>query len=127
MDSKRTNERSPFLFSPLCFFMFCLGCSVLRSAPVQNIFFLTIHYLYSLSPSPSKLGRQPCWVACLLVCVSGRSPSPLLGETKRCRLPGLTNRYTAKKEKKVNDFPVPSRDVTYQTLPGFQVQGEFGK
>ncbi len=23
-----------------------------------------------LSPSPSKLGRQPCWVACLLVCVS---------------------------------------------------------
>ncbi len=24
-----------------------------------------------LSPSPSKPGRQPCWVGCLLVCVSG--------------------------------------------------------
>jgi hypothetical protein len=25
------------------------------------------------APSPSKLGRQSCWVACLLVCVSGNS------------------------------------------------------
>jgi hypothetical protein len=33
--------------------------------------------------------------------------------------------------KKVNDFPVPSRDVTYQTLPGrenliISGHGEFG-
>jgi hypothetical protein len=27
---------------------------------VQNIFFLTVHYFNPLSPSPSKLGRQPC-------------------------------------------------------------------
>jgi hypothetical protein len=38
--------------------------------PVQNIFFLTIYYFNYFIPSPSKLGRQPCWVACLLVCVS---------------------------------------------------------
>jgi hypothetical protein len=28
-----------------------------------------VHFQF-LSPSPSKLGRHPCWVACLLVCVS---------------------------------------------------------
>jgi hypothetical protein len=39
--------------------------------PVQNIFFLTVHSTIPLSPSPSYLGRQSCWVACLLVCVSG--------------------------------------------------------
>jgi hypothetical protein len=31
-----------------------------------------------LSPSPSKLGRQPCWAACLLVCVSGYHPLQVL-------------------------------------------------
>ncbi len=40
---------------------------------VQNIFFLTYTISIPLSPSPSKLGRQPCWVACLLVSVSGCS------------------------------------------------------
>ncbi len=39
--------------------------------PVQNIFFLTVHSTIPLSPSPSNLGRQSCWVACFLVCVSG--------------------------------------------------------
>jgi hypothetical protein len=38
---------------------------------IQNVFFLTIHYFNSLPPSPSKLGRQPSWDTCLLVCVSG--------------------------------------------------------
>ncbi len=38
--------------------------------PVQNTFSSPFTFLISLSPSPSKLGRQPCWVACLLVCVS---------------------------------------------------------
>ncbi len=71
-------------------------CSALAAlvVPVQNIIFLTIHYFNSFvpisqqagqatvlgrlslimclwSPSPSKMGRQPCWVACLLLCVSG--------------------------------------------------------
>ncbi len=55
--------------------------------PVQEIFVLfgyssrysTKHFFphrtlfQSFSPSPSKLGRQPCWVACLLVCVSGQN------------------------------------------------------
>jgi hypothetical protein len=38
--------------------------------PVLNTFFLTVHYFNSIVPSPSKLDRQSCWVACLLVCVS---------------------------------------------------------
>jgi hypothetical protein len=37
----------------------------------QNIFSPPYTISMSLSPSPSKLGRQPGWVACLLVCVSG--------------------------------------------------------
>jgi hypothetical protein len=51
-------------------FLFCLGCS---SRPRTKYFFLTVHYMYliPLYPSSSKLGRQPCWTACLLVCVSG--------------------------------------------------------
>ncbi len=40
------------------------------SRPVQKHF---LHCtLFHLSPSPSELGRKPCWVAYLLVCVSGR-------------------------------------------------------
>jgi hypothetical protein len=44
-------------------------CSALAAliGPVQNIFFLTVHYFDSFC----KLGRQPCWVAYLSVCVSG--------------------------------------------------------
>ncbi len=78
-DSKRTNERCPFLVGSLglsCLykrFLFCLSCSV---GPVQNIFFLTVQYIISilLSPSPCKLGRQPCWVTCLIVFVSDLYP-----------------------------------------------------
>jgi len=49
-DLKSTNERDPSLVGSLGLpyrykiFLFCLGCSVFGS------------------PSPSKLGRQPCWV-----------------------------------------------------------------
>ncbi len=66
-------------------------CSPLASlvGPLQNIFFLTIQYFNSFVPipSPSKLGRQPCWVACLSLCVSGKTPPPPLQigyDTKRC-------------------------------------------
>ncbi len=48
-------------------FLSCVGCS---SRPSTKYFFITIHYFTSLSPSPSKLGRQSCWVAGLLICVS---------------------------------------------------------
>jgi hypothetical protein len=49
---------------------FCLSCS---SRPNTKYFFLTVHYSISipLSPSPSRPGRQPCWVSCLFVCVFG--------------------------------------------------------
>ena len=52
--------------------MLRLGCS---SRPNTKYFF---PHRTLLSPSPSKLGRQPCWVACLLVCVSGCPPRPLV-------------------------------------------------
>jgi hypothetical protein len=47
VDSKRTNERGPFLVDTLCFL-----CSVLAAqiGPVQNIFFLTIHFFPFLCP-----------------------------------------------------------------------------
>ncbi len=53
---------------------FCSALAVLVG-PVQNIIFFTVHYSISIpfSPLPSKLGRQPCWVACLFVCVSART------------------------------------------------------
>jgi hypothetical protein len=60
-DSKSTNERGPSLVGSLGLtcrykrFLFCLMCS---SRSVHNI---SIHF--PQSPSPSKLGRQPCWVA----------------------------------------------------------------
>ncbi len=38
--------------------------------PVQNIFSSPYTFSIPLSPLPSKLGRQPCWVAYLLLCVS---------------------------------------------------------
>ncbi len=41
------------------------------AGPVQNIFSSPYTISMPMSPSPSKLGRQPCWVASLLVCVSG--------------------------------------------------------
>ncbi len=47
-------------------FLFCLGCS---SWPSTKYFFP--HHTLFQPPSLSQLGRQPCWVACLLVCVSG--------------------------------------------------------
>jgi hypothetical protein len=52
---------------------FCSSLAALVS-PVQKYFFPSL-YTFStlLSPSLSKLGSQPCWVACLLVCVSGRT------------------------------------------------------
>jgi hypothetical protein len=63
-----------------------LGWFIRLVMPVQEIFALSWrlysqpstkyvlpHYTISIPvyPSPRKLGRQPCWVACLLVCVSG--------------------------------------------------------
>ncbi len=71
--SKSTNERGPSLAGSLGLscrnkrFLYRLGCS---SWPSIFIFFLTVYPIsIHLSPSPSKLGRQSCWVASILVCV----------------------------------------------------------
>jgi hypothetical protein len=74
-DSKSTNKRCPSLVGSLGLpcrykrFLFFLGCSsrhtttyIFSSPNIMSII---------LSPSPSKQGRNPCWVACLLECVSG--------------------------------------------------------
>ncbi len=72
-DSKSTNEKVlPWLVCWACRAGtrdFCSAWAALVG-PVQNIFFLTVHYFNCWSPSPSKLGRQPCWVAWNLECVS---------------------------------------------------------
>ncbi len=73
-DSKSTNKRGPSLIGwavlPVQEILFCLGSLV---STVQNIFFhlALFQCLCPHSPSPRKLGRQPCRVAFLLVCVSG--------------------------------------------------------
>ncbi len=56
-------------------------CSALAALSAHYKIFLSSPDTISIpvSPSPSKLGRhrQPCWVACLLVCVSGKERSKL--------------------------------------------------
>jgi hypothetical protein len=69
-DSKSTNERGPSLvgsLDSLCSynrFLPCHGCfsqpSTKYKIPHRTLFTLLV-------PSPSKLGRQACWVACLIV------------------------------------------------------------
>jgi hypothetical protein len=74
-DSKSTNKRCPSLVASLGLpcrykrFLFFLGCSSRHT----TIYIFSSPNIMSiiLSPSPSKLGRNPCWVACLLECVSG--------------------------------------------------------
>ncbi len=68
-DSKNTNERGPPLVGSLgssCDFCPALVAPV---GPVQNIFFLTVHYdnlFFPIAQQP----RQSCRIACLLMCVS---------------------------------------------------------
>ncbi len=65
---KKIMSRS-FLNSGTLIVIFRLGCS---SRPSTKYFFSSAYSIsILLSPSPSKLGRQPCGVACLLVFVSG--------------------------------------------------------
>ncbi len=49
---------------------FCSALAALVGL-VQNIFSSSYTISIPVSPSPRKLGKQPCWVACLLVCVFG--------------------------------------------------------
>ncbi len=51
------------------------------AGPVQDIFSSLYTISIPLSPSLSKLGRQPCWVSCLLVCVSGLDQLNLISRT----------------------------------------------
>jgi hypothetical protein len=76
-DSKRTTEKAPSLGGSLGFssrykrFLFCLGCSIRSSTKYFFPHLTLLTFLILFAPSSSKLGRQPCWAACRLVCVSG--------------------------------------------------------
>jgi hypothetical protein len=61
-------------------FLFCFGCP---SRLITNFLFSSA-YTFSLPlfTSPNKLCRQPCWVACLLVCVSGQTYQNCTGVTQ---------------------------------------------
>ncbi len=76
-DSKSTNERGSSLVGSLGLSCrkrdFCPALASLVD-PVQNVFSSPLTISMPLSPSPSKLGKQPCWVACLLVYVPASSP-----------------------------------------------------
>jgi hypothetical protein len=71
--SKSTNKSEPFL---VC----CWACAaeqeifvlpwLLLSAQYKLLFSSLFTISIPLSPIASKLARQPCWVACLLACVS---------------------------------------------------------
>jgi hypothetical protein len=74
-------------------------CSALAAlvGPVKNIFSSPYTSSILLSSSSSKLGRQPCWVACLLVlaCVSGfRSENVIEYLRQRNRFTLCSNRRT---------------------------------
>ncbi len=57
----RAGTRDIFLSFPVC----SIG------SLAQNIYFLTRTLFQFMCPHrPANLGRQPCWVACLFVCVS---------------------------------------------------------
>jgi hypothetical protein len=52
---------------------FCPALAALVGS-VQNIFSPPYTILIHLSPLPRKLGRQLCWLASLLLCVSAHTP-----------------------------------------------------
>ncbi len=97
--SKSANERGPSFIHVACRACTRDFCSALAAlvGPVQNIFSSPYTISMPLSPSPSKLGRQPCWVACLLVCVCA-SNSP----TANLRKPAL-------EVKRIPVFFIPDR------------------
>ncbi len=66
-------------------FFSCLGCS--SQSSTKNIFFLEAHnFAIHLSPLPSKLGRQSCRTACLLISVSGQRGKFLFSSWKTAKL-----------------------------------------
>jgi hypothetical protein len=65
VDSKRTNERGPSMVGLLGL----SGCRCNRFFYSALTFYLA---QYNIFFSLVKLGRQPCWVAYLLECVSGQ-------------------------------------------------------
>ncbi len=78
-ESKSTNEMGPSLVG-LVVPVQEIFCSALAAlvGPVQNIFFLhrTLFHFFCPHRTVSwarQPGRQPCWVACLLVRVSGQA------------------------------------------------------
>ncbi len=58
---------------------------------VQNMYFLTVHYFNFCVPiAQQAIGSQPCWIACLLVYVSGTHLTPTFfwaANYKQCSSP----------------------------------------
>jgi hypothetical protein len=74
LDSKRTNERVPPLVGSLglsCRYKRFLSCLCCFSRTGTKYCFASPYTIsMPLFPSHRQAGRQPCWVVCLLVCVS---------------------------------------------------------
>ncbi len=86
---------------------FCSALAALVS-PVQNDVFLTVHYFDSFYPSPSKVGMQPCWVACLFLCVSGNTPLDVVQATTPAN--EHTEKYATTNQR--NETIVSTNEVT---------------
>jgi hypothetical protein len=77
MGNQRVQMKEVLLWLDRCVFRegtrdFCSALAALVSTE-QNIFSSPNTISIHLSPAPSKLGRQSCWVACLFVCVSEKN------------------------------------------------------
>jgi hypothetical protein len=85
-DSKSANERGPFLgwFIGLAVPVQEIFCSVLAAlvGPVQNIFFLTIHFFKTFVPIAQQAGQEAMLGSPLLVCVQSLYVSLIETEAK---------------------------------------------
>ncbi len=73
-DLVSTYEGGPFFVGSLgssCQYKRVCPALAVLVGPVQNIISLPCTISVHLPISPTKLGRQSCRVACLLICVSG--------------------------------------------------------
>jgi hypothetical protein len=111
---------------PFCFIRLVVPIQEICSAlvalfvPEEKYFFPhpTLQYFNFLSLSPSELVRQSCWVACLLICVSGYSQvyEALFGSTPPARPPCI---------KRLETIGKPIADLRYlvrRCLFGFCAQ-----
>ncbi len=75
-DSKSTHAKGPSMMGSsglLCGYKRFLSCLTCSSRTSSKKIFSPYTISNHLFPLPSKLGRQSCWVTCLLVCFSGNT------------------------------------------------------